>query len=377
MKTILFVHQSSELYGSDKTLLQLVSGLNQEKFYPIVVLPTNGPLKTELEKHQITVIEAPVLKLYRNIFTPKNILKAINNFRKGYKALQRIKKDYSVEIIYSNTLAVLIGFLFCFISKTKHIWHVHEILESPSIIAKIYRFLLNSKSNTTVIFNSKATQQFWHIKTPNTVVWNGIEPYIKSEKEINFKSKIGFNSNDIVLALVGRISRWKGQQLLLSAFYELQKKYSNCKLLLVGSTPFGQEFLAENLKQKIGYWKLEEKVKILPFQKNIQHIWENIDIAIVPSTEPEPFGMVAIEAMMAAKPVIGANHGGLQEIIINNETGLLFIPNNKADLLQKLEHLINHSELQKRFGKNGLHRAQTLFSTKKYVNSIKNIIIAI
>jgi len=62
-------------------------------------------------------------------------------------------------------------------------------------------------------------------------------------------------------------------------------------------------------------------VSIIPFQKEISKFWQSIDIAVVPSIEPEPFGLVAVEAMLANKPVIASNHGGLTEIIINNYNG--------------------------------------------------------
>ena len=74
MKNILFIHQSAELYGSDKTLLLLLKYLDKAKFYPVVILPNDGPLKNELEKVNIEVHIAPVLKLYRKMFSPKNLI---------------------------------------------------------------------------------------------------------------------------------------------------------------------------------------------------------------------------------------------------------------------------------------------------------------
>ena len=73
MKTIIFIHQSAELYGSDKTLLLLLKNLDKSKYKPIVILPFDGPLKDALEIEKIEVVIAPVLKLYRKLFTPKNI----------------------------------------------------------------------------------------------------------------------------------------------------------------------------------------------------------------------------------------------------------------------------------------------------------------
>ena len=75
MKSILFIHQSAELYGSDKTILMFISSLDKQKYKSIVILPFDGPLKREFEKNGIEVVIAPVLKLYRKMLTPKGILK--------------------------------------------------------------------------------------------------------------------------------------------------------------------------------------------------------------------------------------------------------------------------------------------------------------
>ena len=114
MKNILFIHQSAELYGSDKTLLYLVVNLDKKKFFPIVIIPNEGPLKTELEKENIKVIIAPVLKLYRKMFTPSNLFKFGKDYFKGTKTIKAIKKEHKIDFIYSNTLAVLLGFFYSF-----------------------------------------------------------------------------------------------------------------------------------------------------------------------------------------------------------------------------------------------------------------------
>jgi glycosyltransferase involved in cell wall biosynthesis len=371
MINVLFIHQSAELYGSDKTLLILLKELDKSKILPIVVLPEIGPLSVELEKEQIEVIVAPVLKLHRNIFKPSNLFKFIKDFFKGIKVLNKILKTKKIDSVYSNTLAVLLGFLASKWLKIPHTWHVHEIIESPSFITSFYRLLLNNKTNELVLFNSKATQEFWKINSNNVVVWNGIEPFSSLIFEESSSKK------SIKIALVGRISRWKGQQLLLDAFYNLQKDEFDIELFFVGSAPPNQEHFLMDLQTKISGLNLDNKVKIIPFQRDIETIWRSIDIAVVPSTEPEPFGMVAIEAMMAGKPVIGANHGGLKEIIIPDETGLLFKPNDQKDLESCLKKLIENQKLREELGKNGLQRAINVFSVKNYAKTIEDLLLKV
>ena len=376
MKNILFIHQSAELYGSDKTLLYLVVNLDKNKFFPIVILPNEGPLKNELEKENIKVIIAPVLKLYRKMFTPSNLLKFIRDYFKGIKTIKAIKKEHNIDFIYSNTLAVLLGFFYCFFHKTKHIWHVHEIIESPIIFTKFFRFFLNNSTNTVLIHNSIATSDFWNCKGKNQVIWNGIAtfPEIKTEEKSSIRESILNSDSEIIFALVGRISRWKGQMLLLDTFHELIKTHQNIKLVYIGSAPPNQEHFLDSLKEKIAEYDLNKNVEIIPFQENINRLWQSIDVAVVPSTEPEPFGMVAIEAMMAKKPVVAANHGGLMEIVVHNETGFLVEPNNKITLKEALEKLINNPELRTNFGEKGFQRAIENFSIENYVQKIEDIL---
>jgi glycosyltransferase involved in cell wall biosynthesis len=381
MKNILFIHQSAELYGSDKTLLLLLKHLDKSKFNPVVVLPFDGPLKTVLEKENIKVVIAPVLKLYRKMFSPLNILKFFSDIKKGISILSNLNKQYHFDLIYSNTLAVLLGITFAKRRNIKHLWHVHEIIESPKIFTKLFCKLLQNKSNSIIVYNSIATQKFWNINSKisdkSQVIWNGLEipDEITSEKEISNIRETFFNSkpNDIVIGLVGRISRWKGQLTLLNAFVKLQSKHSNARLVFIGSPPPNQENFLEKLNNEISKNQLSSKVAIIPFQENIFKFWQSIDIAVVPSTEPEPFGLVAVEAMLAKKPVVASNHGGLTEIIIDNQTGLLVIPNNEIALSKALSELIENPQIRKDFGEKGYERAIKEFSVDNYVKSFEKL----
>lgn len=381
MITILFIHQSSELYGSDKTLLLLLKHLDKVKFFPVVVLPNNGPLKGELEKENITVILAPVIKLYRKMFSPKNILRFFVEIKLATKTLDDLNNQYHFDIVYSNTLAVLLGIFYAKKRKIKHIWHVHEIIESPKVFTKLFLKFLAQKSNTKIVYNSIATQKFWDvnakISSKSCIIQNGLEisNTIMSESEVsNYREKFfKADKNEIVIALVGRISRMKGQLVLLKAFFELCKTHNNITLVFVGSTPPNQEIYLEKLNKQIQEFQIFDKTVVIPFQEAISEIWQSIDIAVVPSIEPESFGLVAIEAMLAKKPVVGANHGGMTEIIVNDVTGFLVKPNNEKALSEALQKLIVDLKLRIAFGEKGFERAVTEFSMDNYVNSFEDL----
>lgn len=381
--SILFIHQSAELYGSDKTILMFISNLDKQKYFPVVLLPFDGPLKTEFEKNNIKVVIAPVLKLYRKMFTPKNILKFCKEYKEGLKIINKLHKEHKFNIVYSHTLAALIGIIFASKNKIKHLWHVQEIIAKPTIFNKGFIKLLSLKSNHIAVYDSKTTMEFWIKNNPtlaakSIAVCNGLDVKEKPEPDSEDIQKIRkefFNvqHDDIVIALVGRINSWKGQQLLLEAFNKIANKYQNTKLVYIGSAPPNQEFFEIELKEKIASYNLSDRVIIIPFQENIWRFWDSIDIAVVPSTEPEPFGMVAIEAMLAKKPVVAANHGGLTETVLNNETGFLFEPNNQQKLADSISNLIEDKNIRIAFGEKGYERVHLYFSLEKHVNEFETI----
>ena len=381
MKNILFIHQSAEMYGSDKTLLLLVKNLDKTKFFSTVVLPNEGPLKTELESQNIKVVIAPVLKLYRKMFIPKNILSFFKDIRQGYKTLDSLNKTYSFDLVYSNTLAVLLGLFYAKSRNIKHLWHVHEIIESPKLFTKVFLYLMQLKANSSIVYNSNATAHFWNvndkIKLKSTVISNGLEiPITPLSSEKKQDIRLNFfksNSSEVVIALVGRISRWKGQLFLLNAFSEILKTNVDIKLVFIGSPPPNQDNFLVYLQDQIAVLKVTNKVVLIPFHDQIFDLWQSIDIAVVPSIEPEPFGLVAVEAMLAKKPVIGSNHGGLSEIIVNNETGFLVEPNNELELSKALKKLIDSKQLRDSLGENGYQRAVKKFSVDKYVSKFETL----
>ncbi len=374
--TILFIHQSSELYGSDKTLLILVRTMKRKNFRPIVVLPQLGLLSKEFDKEGVEYVVAPVIKISRTMFSVKNLITLPFQIKKSIKRIEHSLKDTKIDLVYSNTLAVLLGVFFARKHKIKHIWHVHEIIDNPKIVRKIFTKLIELKMNARIIFNSKSTKRFW-IQDRNdinySIVWNGLDkPDLERIVDTDEQLIKATNSTSIKIALVGRINKWKGQQLLLEAFKDLAPQY-DIELFFIGSPPPNQEVWLESLEEVIKQYDLEKTVHIIPFQTAIWPIWKQVDIAVIPSTLPEPFGLVAVEAMLCEKPVIAANHGGLSEIVISEETGLLFEPLNVGALKKCLEDLIMNPDKRNRLGINGAKRAKEFFTEEIYVDNISTI----
>lgn len=381
-KNILFIHQSSDLYGSDKAMLYLVKNIDKSKFNPIVVIPKHGPLLKELQKSNIRTIITPVLNIHRKMFSLKTLMSLPFQLFRSIRFLNRELKDTPIHMVQTNTVVVLLGFIYARLKKIKHCWHIHEILNFPRILRKFFPNLIYFNSKV-IFFNSEATKRNYiqyqeKIENKAVIIHNGTErnqPILNDAEKQELKKKYCLDDKAIILGLVGRINANKGHFLLLDAFKNIHSDYKNIKLAFIGSTVSGKEEILVEIQNKISELELDKEVIIIPFQENIWKFWDFMDIAVVPSTIEESFGLVALEAMLAKKPVVASNLGGLVELVDEGKTGYLFDPFVKGELEKSIRQLISDPEKAKRFGEEGYKIAKENFTLEKYTTSFENAYI--
>lgn len=368
-KNILIINQSAELYGADKAILELIENF-PAGYTPIVVLHEEGPLKKRLENQGVQVIHSSVIKVKRGIITPSYLLQLPFETIKSFSKIRKDLKGKKIHLIHSNATSVFIGAFYSFFFRIPHIWHVHEIIEKPVRVAKLYPRIINFFSDK-VIFNSKATENHFisllpKIAKKGIVIYNGLKRNIpfSSEDEKSLIRKETFKGDDssTIVTLIGRISEIKGQKIALTAIHKIANLYPNIKLIIIGSYVKGKSHYFEEFIAQIDNYQLQDKVSIIDFTENIWPYYDASDIILMPSTEPESFGLVAAEGLLSKKNVIASNIGALPEIVIHEKTGLLFEPNNADDLASKIEFLLKNRNLQ--YGEIGCDFVEKKFNSE-------------
>lgn len=380
LPNILFVHQSAEMYGSDKVLLYLVSGLQPLGFHPIVLLPEEGPLLTALNEAGVETYIIPVTKIDRKTLTLRGLLGLPFSLFNSVRSINRLMQGRRVDLVYSNTLAVLGSAIWAKLRGIPHIWHVHEILMSPRVVRQGFPWALRLLADR-VVCNSTMTKEWIVGEQPSinpktVVIWNGQgpRPLVSLPHAKAFRDLVGVGNGELMVALVGRINRWKGQPLLIEAANELWKRgVRNVHFVIVGGVAAGQEQLISDLNARIKASDARRHIHISPFTSDIWSVWDACDIAVVPSTEPEPFGMVAIEAMASKRPVVVAAHGGLLDIVEHEVSGLLFKAGDAAEFATQLQKLIDSTALRVRLGTGGCERQQSVFSLDGQLHATANL----
>ncbi len=331
MKRILCVHQGYELYGSDRMfLLSLIALRNKYKSADITVhLPKQGDLSSRiLDENIVNKIIYPTMSVLRKSDIKRGRIECFIHGITGLK--DKIKFCNNYDLIYINSIVVLDYLIAARFVKSKVILHIHEI---PSkLVKQVFQSLIRF-SRARCIFITNAVRYSFEKVKEGFVIENGIKGF--KFKERTFEGKLNF-------LIIGRINSWKGQDLLLEAIGDLKKRKGlNLHLRIVGSVFEDQHFFLERLKDIVKENYLEENVEFIDFVNNPSDLYNWADVVVIPSKKPEPFGLVAIEAMSSGALVIGAKHGGLGEIYKDNVSGIYFKPNDVESLKKAIESVEN------------------------------------
>ena len=141
-----------------------------------------------------------------------------------------------------------------------------------------------------------------------------------------------------VISLIGRVTRWKGQHLLVEALSKLKSKDFYC--LIVGSDQ-GRVHYTNELKELVSKYGLESKVQFIDHSFDIPALLMVSDVVLSTAIQPEAFGRAAIEGQAMGKIVLASNIGGSLDNTIDGVTGKLFESNNAQSLADAIDWALN------------------------------------
>lgn len=147
-----------------------------------------------------------------------------------------------------------------------------------------------------------------------------------------------------VILMPGRITRWKGQSVLVKALAHVGRRDFVCVIVGDGKdSRYGKELAQEIEKARLG-----KNVTIVDTCRDMPAAYCLADIVVVPSTRPEGFGRVVIEAQAMGAAVIASNHGGARETVVQGKTGFLTAPGSIGELTEALDRVLAMSPDERR-----------------------------
>lgn len=376
-KNILFVSHSAELYGAERVLFLNIEGLNKKKFNSILVLPRHGPLGELAEKMGVETIYVPSKwwvtekrKVWKQPFSWVWNLKSLVQ-------MARLIDKKKIDLVFSNSVVNLTGALAARLKNIPHIWNLHEILEGPCspvgfLLGKRALVGIISALSTRILVNSDLTGLPFKKNNKLRKINIGIRGNHRVKaSSAALRRKFGFDTNDFVIGVVGKIYPEKGQKEVVEAVNILRKAQPQVKLLIVGGVR--KAGYQRKIQSFILFNHLERHVVATGYRTDIYDILSMIDLLVVASTI-ESFGRVALEAMAVKTPVLAVRKGGISEVISTGENGLLVESRDPEILAQGVRSVLESPEQVSRIIERGFQKVKEKYSLENQIGGTEKVI---
>lgn len=367
---ILVIAHEAYLNGATHSLLTLLIDLNNEYEF-LVIIPETGVIENILRDNKINyrVLNLPRCAYfgYKNIRNHIYKIREYRRLKKYYvEKLMLLINDFEVDVIYTNTSVLSIGYDLSKKIGKPHIWHIREYgdLDFNLTYLPFKAIVIKKIKNSLIsIFTTSLLKHYWVKNYKNSkVIYNGVfEETLQS-----YKNNI-FPITHFRISIIGMVIETKGQLQALRIFSKLHNKLKNIELLIYG------EYDNSSYKKKLDSFIIDNGLSdCVSFKGYVSNnkIYDEMEILLCCSKN-EGFGRTIIEAMSYGIPIVSVNKAGPKEIVENNFDGFLY--DNENEAVRILEELIINQKLYDRISKNSISSAKNKFSKNKYVNSINTI----
>ena len=329
------------------------------------MLPERGELAPLLEVVGAEVVVHPLAVLRRGLLAPRGLLELRERLQDDARELRRLARERNAALVHSNTSVVLAGGSL----GVPHLQHVREIYAGagPALLWPLWRRRL-LRADALACVSAAVARQFAGNRKA-FVLHDGLPRTTAPVPREAAREQLGLPPDRFVVALLGRVSDWKGQDLLAEALLRLED--IGAIGLVAGDSWPGQERLARELDATAA--RLNGRLRLLGFREDVDTVLGAADAVAVPSKRPDPLPNSALEAAAAGLPLVAAAHGGLTEIVRDGETGLLVPPRDADALAAALRRLAGDSGLRARLGDAAARDARERFGRERMLAGLEAV----
>jgi glycosyltransferase involved in cell wall biosynthesis len=409
-RNVLYVAKTAR-GGSAISLSYLVDGLDHERFRPTVLfyaqehpyvgdrLAKAGVRVITLEKkEQQRTLTAPALSAgHRDIggwleaHVGRTAKEAYIFLKSCYRFVRwevhriwflvRTIRDNKIDLVHTNTGLChdKAGLVAAWLTGKPCLCHV-RMFETLGPFDKFFiRFV------DTFIYISRAVAENYVAQgippAKGVVVHNAVDlsEFAADVDMIPVRREFGWTANERLVGIVGRLDWWKGHACFLEAMAEVAQQTPGLRGLIIGeseNTPKNREYY-ENLQSLTRSLGLGDKVIFTGFRDDVARLMCVLDVVVLSSSAPEPFGRVVIEGMAAGKPVVATKAGGVLDIVEDGVNGLLVPPGDPRAMAAAILSLLTDPERARCLAKAGQQRVREGFTVQQHVAAVQGVYDAI
>lgn len=370
---ILFLDHAPAIGGAERSLLLLLKHLDRSRFRPHLAC-AGGSLAEQATALGVPVYLVPMPRLRRS---PRFVLDWIA----GARSIARLARQIGAAALIANTVrAAFYAAIAARLADIPFVWHMRDFWLTESRPPRLWADRLGKgllcAAAVRVIANSYAVAAHLPCPARVTVVHNGIEieQFNPAMDGTPLRRQYNIPINAPLIGTVGRLRPWKGQDRFLRVLAQVREAVPEAWGVVVGGTPFGvEDDYPQRLRRLAADLELEGQVVFTGHLEDVRPALAAMDVFVHPG-DPEPFGLVNVEAMAMSKPVIAFAHGALPEIVVDGETGVLVTPENEDAMARSITRLWEEPEKIKAMGRRGRERVASRFTAERMATEFTEIL---
>ncbi len=371
-RVVLYVQCDAGLYGSGVILLELVSHLSY-RYQPVVVLPEEGPLAEALRAREIEVVVLPVGAL-RRTFRPDQVASLLWQNVVGPGALARLIVARGAALVHTNSIHVIAGAVASRRTGRPHIGHLRENLLPPKCVSRgLARFIFGHSDRTIAVSRATATELLGpYGEHPNLRIIHDavdVSAFPPGGEPAAARAKLGWDQAPHV-GIVARLAAWKGHEVFLRAAAIIAAQHPTVRFAIIGDadTRRSEAHKARmvQLAQDLG---IAGRTRWTGFVIPVHPLIAALEVSVVPSIRPEPFGLALIEAMATERPVVASSHGAPPEILAYGG-GVLTPPGDASALAAAVLDLLRDDGRRVAMGREGRRQVLARFTIGPHAEAV-------
>lgn len=377
-RKVLFVHTTSEVGGSDVSLAHLVERLDPARFRAVVALPSHGPLVARLEAAGAEVAVLPRMRKLTSRQGKAGLAAFAAGYPLGVAALASLIRRTHSDLVHTNTIHNLYGWAAARLTGRPHVWHVREIVWQSAALRRVERALALGFSSRVIVTSAAVGRLFERdgvMPARVVTIANGVDtsrftPGVSERVRADF----GIPASSPIVGAAARLDVWKGMEDFIDAAAIVHRARPDVRFVIAGGAIAGLESYERDLRARVTARGLDGAVVFAGWKygpAEMPEFFRSIDVFVLPSREPEPFGLVVLEAMASGRPVIATAHGGPVEIVIDGETGMLVPPARPDALASAVSALIADPGRSHTMGEAGRARAVSAYGIERTADLVQ------
>ena len=370
---VLFINPIGELGGAERSLLDSIWSLRRHN--PALEMEllsfAPGPLTSAATDlgipAQVLVLPKKLQQLGESLPIPEALLKSIARTPAALAfaaRLRRLLARSGADVLHTNGMKAHVLTALARLPHQKLLWHVHDFLSWRPIMRHLLP-RLQARADVAIAISRAVASDMDSVLPglPVEVVLNGIRTEDFERGRVPPLDLDGLAGLPPVpaarIGLIATYAHWKGHEIFLEAAARINA--AAARYYIIGGpvyTSRSSQLSEPVLRERIRHLRLEDRVGLLPFQREPARVYAALDIVVHASTKPEPFGRTVAEGMAAGCALVASAEGGPLEQIRNGVDGLLVKPRDVETLTSSLRRLVESPALRRELGSNAAERAR-------------------